>query len=313
MFSLDLEVVRTFVAVVDAGQFQAAASHLAVTQQAVSRRIATLEQELGARLFNRTPRGAELTIDGQAFLPHARGLLQAAERAADSVRPDRRALRVDVINPRIAGAHILREFHLANPGIELDVVTRFVDAGSAIAAVRTGAIDATFRALTDPSEQLQDDLEAIRVLNEPLQILIGPAHPLADRGATTPTELVAHKIWMPNMAEGTEWSAFYSELAATFRLTIDTIGPNFGTDAILEVIAGSSTLATFMAEEIRLVWPAGYDMRRIPIRDPTPLYPHSLVWRSDNPHPALTALRRFVGARKHKEASGETWMPRWAR
>jgi DNA-binding transcriptional LysR family regulator len=41
-------------------------------------------------LFTRTARGAQLTIDGQAFLPHARGLLQAEERAAASVRPGRR-------------------------------------------------------------------------------------------------------------------------------------------------------------------------------------------------------------------------------
>ena len=80
-----------------AGQFSDAAADLSITQQAVSKRIAALEKDLGVRLFTRTPRGAELTIDGQTFLPHARDLLQAAERAAASVRPGRRALRVDVI------------------------------------------------------------------------------------------------------------------------------------------------------------------------------------------------------------------------
>src|SRR5258708_2578280 len=98
---VDLDAVRTFVATADAGQFQQAAAELSITQQAVSKRIAALEKDLGVRLFTRTARGAELTIDGQAFLPRARDLLHAEERAADSVRPGRRALRVDVINPRI--------------------------------------------------------------------------------------------------------------------------------------------------------------------------------------------------------------------
>jgi len=86
---VDLEAVRTFVAVADAGQFSAAADNLSITQQAVSQRVAALEKDLGVRLFTRTARGARLTVDGQAFLPCARDLLAAEERAAASVRPRR--------------------------------------------------------------------------------------------------------------------------------------------------------------------------------------------------------------------------------
>src|SRR5205814_848991 len=81
--------------------------------------------------------------DRQAFLPHARGLLQAEERAAASVRPGRRALRIDVIARRLGTAGLLRDFHRAHPRTELDVVTLF-DAGAAIAAVHDGTIDASF-------------------------------------------------------------------------------------------------------------------------------------------------------------------------
>ena len=63
--------MRTFVTAADAGQFQDAADELSITQQAVSKRIAALERYLEVRLFTRTARGARLTIDGQAFLPHA--------------------------------------------------------------------------------------------------------------------------------------------------------------------------------------------------------------------------------------------------
>ena len=118
---MNLDAVRTFVAAADAGQFQDAAADLSITQQAVSKRIAGLERDLGVQLFGRTARGARLTADGQAFLPHARALLQAEQRAADAVRPGR-PLRVDVINPRIAPARLLSGFHDAHPDLRLEVV-----------------------------------------------------------------------------------------------------------------------------------------------------------------------------------------------
>ncbi|MGO4758977.1 LysR family transcriptional regulator, partial [Streptomyces sp. 2MCAF27] len=133
---MDLDAVRTFVAAADAGRFQDAATELSITQQAVSKRIATLEKTLGVRLFTRTPRGAKLSIDGQAFLPHARDLLRAEERAVAAVRPGRRALRVDVIGRRLAPAALLGDFHRAHPEVELDVVTLF-DADAAIDAIRS--------------------------------------------------------------------------------------------------------------------------------------------------------------------------------
>ena len=305
---MDLDAVRTYVAVADAGQFQEAAADLAITQQAVSKRVAALEKDLGVRLFTRTPRGARLTIDGQAFLPHARDLLQAEERAAASVRPGRRALRVDVIGRRLAPAGLLRDFHRAQPDAELDVVTLF-DADAAIDAVRSGMIDASFRAVTVPPPQLPDGVEAARVYDEPIQLLTGPSHAFAAARAVTPAQLTGHRIWMPGIVAGTEWAAFYEELAAVFGLTIDTVGPNFGTEPLLDVIADSSAVATFVGEQTRLLWPADYGLRRIAVCDPTPVYPHSLIWRDDNPHPALTRLRDYLGSAR---PGAGTWTPEWA-
>jgi DNA-binding transcriptional LysR family regulator len=307
---VDLQAVRTFVAVSDAGQFSEAAAELSITQQAVSKRIAALEKDLGVWLFTRTARGAELTVDGQAFLPHARELLQAQERAAASVRPGRRALRVDVISRRIAPAALLRGFHRAHPETELDVVTLF-DAETAIAAVRSGAIDATFRAVT--ARQLPHGIRATRVLDEPHQLLIGPRHAFASAGTVTLGQLAGHRIWIPGIVAGTEWAAYYDELAAAFGLTIDAVGPNFGTESLLDVLAGAADLASLVGEQTRLLWPAEYGLRRIAVRDPVPVYPHSLIWRNDNPHPALRALRARLGWVRPDRRDAGTWTPEWAR
>lgn len=308
---MDLDAVRTFVAVADAGRFQEAADRLAVTQQAVSKRVAALEKELGARLFTRTPRGARLSIDGQAFLPHARELLRAAERAAASVRPGSRALRVDVIGRRLAPAELLRAFHRTHPDIELDVVTLF-DADAAVDALRSGTIDATFRALPHFPGRSTEGIESVRVYDEPVQLLTGPDHPLAGARSVEPSRLAGHRIWMPGLVTGTEWGAYYDDLAAAFGLTIEVTGPDFGTDPLLDTIADSPALATLVGELTRLVWPSDQDLRRIPVHGPTPVYPHSLIWRADNPHPALAALRAHLHATRPEPPGVGTWAPGWA-
>ena len=304
---MDLEAVRTFVAVVDAGRFQEAADALTITQQAVSKRVAALEKHLAVRLFTRTARGARLTVDGQAFLPHARELLRVAARADASVRPGKRALRVDVLSKRIAPSGLLHDFYRTHPEVELDVVTMDADVHGAIAAVEAGTVDATFHAV--PAGRLPDTIRTARVIDDPHQLLVGPAHPLASAPSVTPAQLAGHRIWMPGMAPGTEWSAYYEDLAATFGLTIDVVGPTFGNEALLDELAGSPDLATLVGAGTRYLWPDSYDLRRIPLRDPTPVYPMSLIWRADNPHPALTKLRDYLAARR-VETPG-AWTPAW--
>jgi DNA-binding transcriptional LysR family regulator len=307
---VDLDAVRTFVAAADAGQFQQAAAELSITQQAVSKRIAALEKDLAVRLFTRTARGAQLTIDGQAFLPHARELLRVAERADASVRPGRRALRVDVVNRRIVTAGLLQDFYRMHPEIELDVVTLDADVDGAIAAVEAGTIDVTFHGVP-AQQQLPKAIRAARVIDEPHQLLVGPRHPLANARAVTPGQLAGYRIWMPGLDARGEVAVYYDELAATFGITIDVVGPVFGNEVLLAEIADSADLATLVGEGSRYLWPDSYDLRRIPIRDPTPVYPMSLIWRDDNPHPALIELRGYLDSRRTDSPDTDVWVPKW--
>lgn len=78
------------------------------------------------------------------------------------------------------------------------------------------------------------------------------------------------------------------------------------------MLADSSALASLVGEHTRLLWPAHYDLRRIPVRDPTPVYPHSLIWHRNNPHPALATLRGYVRSVQARRRDTGIWVPTWA-
>ncbi|HVW43113.1 MAG TPA: LysR family transcriptional regulator [Amycolatopsis sp.] len=305
---MDLDAVRTFVAVAGTGQFQAAADDLEITQQAASKRVAGLERELGVKLFARIARGVRLTVDGQALLPHARELLRAADRAAAAVTPGRRALRIDVVNRRIAPSNILREFYQHHPHIDLDVVTLTEDV--ALAEISAGTVDATFRSLRDSSGTVPSGLRSAHVIDDRHEVLVGPRHPLADAETVTPAVLAEHPIWMPGLSEP-EPLGYYHDLAKAFGLTIDTTGPLFGNEAQLAEIAASTRLATLVGEGSRYLWPESYDLRRIPVVGPAPVYPLSVIWRADNQHPVLASFVDYL--RTRYRAGEDTWTPDWAR
>lgn len=310
---MDLDAVRTFVAVAGTGRFQAAADDLEITQQAASKRVAALERELGVRLFARTARGVRLTVDGQALLPHARELLRAAERVTAAVTPGRRALRIDVVSRRIAPSHLLHAFYQQHPGIELDVVALTnADAATALAEVGAGTLDATFRSLRASARGVPSGLRSERVIDDRHELLVGPRHPLANAGTVTLAELTDHPVWMPGMSDP-EPVGYYDDLAKAFGLTIDTVGPMFGIEALLAEIADSTRLAMFVGEGSRYLWPESYDLRRIPVVNPTPVYPLSVVWRADNPHPVLADFLDHLRTRYRETAGEDVWAPDWAR
>lgn len=198
------------------------------------------------------------------------------------------------------------------PGIELDVVALLsADVDAAVAAVEAGAIDASFHAVA-PQQRLPEAIRSARVIDEPHQLLVGPRHALASARTVTPAQLAGHRIWMPGIAAGTEVAGYFDELAATFGLAIDFIGPVFGNEALLAEIADSPELATLVGEGTRYLWPDSYDLRRIPVRGPALIYPLSLIWRDDNPHPALAEFREYLDARRRNPPDTEVWTPTWA-
>jgi DNA-binding transcriptional LysR family regulator len=83
---MSLEQLHCFVAVAEEQNVVRASRRLHRAQPPVSRAIAALEDELGAKLFVRRPRGMQLLPAGERFLQHARDILRAVEAARDDIR-----------------------------------------------------------------------------------------------------------------------------------------------------------------------------------------------------------------------------------
>jgi DNA-binding transcriptional LysR family regulator len=83
---MDVDAIRTFLAIAETGGFSRAGARLHRSQPAISRRIGLLEQELGAPLFERIRGRARLTDAGRAFLPHAEVAMAALKDGGEAVR-----------------------------------------------------------------------------------------------------------------------------------------------------------------------------------------------------------------------------------
>jgi LysR family carnitine catabolism transcriptional activator len=193
--NLSTRELRAFVALAEQRSFTRAASHTALSQPAFSALIRGLEESLGARLFHRTTRSVELTVEGRVFLEAARRLLADAEAAHDDLlahAASRRGRAALALLPSLAAGWLpplLADFHARHPGVELSVADVLSD--DCIARVRDGRADfalASTRA------------EAAELLTEPFcrdrfHVVCRRDHPLARRrGPLTLHDIAPHPI-----------------------------------------------------------------------------------------------------------------------
>ncbi len=178
---MELRQLRYFVTVAEHRNFGRAAEALRIVQPAVSQQVARLERELGLALFDRSRRQITLTPDGQAFLPHARRILAAADQAARAAAGlaagQSGLLRVgssEVLGPRLE--QILAAFRHRRPAAVIELIP--APTLAKLAAVAASDLDAAFVRAAPPAPGV-----AVRLLwDEPLHAAI-PAQLIPGDGA----------------------------------------------------------------------------------------------------------------------------------
>lgn len=199
---MNLRQLEVFVAVADSGSFSRAAEEVLLTQSTVSQHIASLESELGVRLFDRTGRGAELTEGGRLFRQHVRQVLAECDDLRQTMARFRGMeephLTVGASNipanylipallPTLAARH---------PGILLNVLAgdsrEIIDrltAGEAALAVVGNRYD-------------DDDVTFAPLLSDQLQLVVGRGHPWWKREEVDLEELASTPLIVREAGSG---------------------------------------------------------------------------------------------------------------
>ena len=177
---MDTQLLEAFIAVAETGSFSGAAERVHITQPAISKRIAQLEDHLGCRLFDRISRTSYLTEAGRALLPRA-------ERILVELRETRQAIR-DLSGHisgslRLAISHhiglhrlppVLRQFVSTNPGVNLEI--EFMDSEIAYEGVLHGRFE--IGVITLAPEEHPRILSQV-IWPDPLVLMAADDHPLA--------------------------------------------------------------------------------------------------------------------------------------
>ena len=282
---LNLAQVRAFLAIADRGHFGHAAASLSVTQQALSKRIAALEDALGARLFDRGLHGVALTDAGHRFLEPARRALAASDAAVAAVRDDVRPIRIDLWGHLYAPGRTVSQAVERMPDLAVELgATR--DLPTVVGGLVRGEIDTGFGRVHRTGLPGEETLTHRLVRLEPVDAVLAATHPLAGAAQLRPAELRDSVLWCPAAVDRLD---FLRRFADQFGVATES-GVNLGIERFVDHIAAEPTRFSLFPADAPL--PADPRIRSVPLVAPTPLYAWSLIWPDRTRHPRIDALLR---------------------
>ena len=211
--------LAAFVAAIEGGSVQAAADALQLTQSAVTKRIQSLERQIGGRLLERGRFGVRPTVLGQTVYPPAKRALEALADVAHTAQLVRAEAATDL---RLSASLTIGEFLL--PGWlaafralhpEIRVQLAIVNSRGVLDAVRDGRADIGFVEGLDPLT----GLESITIARDQLVVVVAAGHRWARRRSITPRELLSEPYLTRETASGTRAVAEAALAQAGVELT----------------------------------------------------------------------------------------------
>jgi DNA-binding transcriptional LysR family regulator len=194
---LTLRQLQAFAAVAELGSFTAAAGKLHLTQSALSVLVRELEQQLGARLFDRHTRRVLLTEAGTEFLPRATRVLADLDEAVAEVGAlrDKRRGHLRLAMPQLMastlGARAIAAFHSRHPDVGIELHDTPTD--QIVAVVLSGRVELAI-SVEVPSG---DDIEGRVLLRDRHWLVCPPRHPLAALSRVRWKDLQGHAFIAP--------------------------------------------------------------------------------------------------------------------
>ena len=182
---MEVHQLRYFCAVAESRNFTRAAEATRVAQPSLSQQIHKLEDELGAKLFDRLPRSVRLTQFGRAFLPKAQAILRQIGEARSEIREMASVDSGEVILgaiPTVAPyllPAILSSFARQHPNVSVSIVEEITP--TLLERLHQGTMDLALLALPVDG----DELITTELIEEPLFVVLPDKHALANRRSIT--------------------------------------------------------------------------------------------------------------------------------
>ena len=198
---LDLRLVRYFTVVAEHRHFGRAAAELVIAQPSLSRQVRRLEQQLGARLFDRTPQGTRLTAAGEVFLPKAKAILKSAAQAAAAAKAAAQPSKITIgYTPGLIVTPAVRNLRRQHP--DADVQTLHLTWDEPRAALLDHRVDAAVTRLPLAT----DGLHVTILYDEPRLLMVPADHRLAGKESVTLDDIADEPI--PKMPDPA-WNAYW--------------------------------------------------------------------------------------------------------
>lgn len=258
---MDRYLLRYFLAVAELGSFSKAAQRVSVTQPTLSVGIAKLEQEVGARLFERTTRRVSLTPAGSKFLQHARRITQEYEAALRDVSetPQLKRVRAGILSTipardmeRVVGQHAKLSGGEALEildSTERDIANRLSD----------GRLDVAITILRPGLESFaQEELR-----NEPYVLFVAANHKLSGVESIEGGELAGETMIVRRQCEGLpEISRYFTNRDVRPSFSLRTLSDDRAMSMVAAGIGVTVAPASFEAPGLASVNLAGFTLSR---------------------------------------------------
>ena len=191
---MDIRMIREFLVLAECGNFLEASERLFISQSSLSRHIKSLEEELGAPLFDRTTRRVALNRFGELFLPYAKELEQIRQAYTAALRSQLDAISGSILIGSIPMmtpygiTDLLAQFRREHKNIQLQLADG--DSLELLKRLKNGALDLAFirSGLPDPK------ITGIPVAEDTLAAVLPVSHPLAARDSLALRQLRQEKL-----------------------------------------------------------------------------------------------------------------------
>ena len=294
---MDLNQIRSFLAVTQTLNFTNAAKQNGVPQSTISRQINDLEEQLGVKLFYRTRRNVQLTEEGRTFLPYALEMMEAARKGTQAVRQlhEGGKGRLAIATIATSGAFLadcLRAFGRKYPDVVVDIT--YVSSGDAMQDEGQDPFD--FHFIHGDMLPEGEDYDSLITHTDELCLVVPKGHRLR-KTAWTPEDLKAEKLILVSEEESPILYMLVQNYFRSRRISPNVVNESDHVRSVLLSVSAGLGVTILPASQPKEFMRDALDI--LPLPDMEEPITYAMAWKKSLINPAarlfLEVVREQIG------------------